>query len=77
MYKPGTRFEVKIKIVQGSTVVEPGTRGEIVEGIDKAVTRYTKWLYYITSFVIFNINELKLSFRKPKHWRVPIKNYAI
>ena len=42
MYKPGTRFEVKIKIVQGSTVVEPGTRGEIVEGIDKMVGKSYK-----------------------------------
>jgi len=37
MYKPGTKFEVKIRIKQGNTVIEPGTKGEIIEGISKMV----------------------------------------
>ena len=37
MYKNGTKFEVKIKIKQGNTVIEPGTKGEILEGISKMV----------------------------------------
>ena len=37
MYKNGTKFEVKIKIKQGNTVIEPGAKGEILEGISKIV----------------------------------------
>lgn len=42
MYKPGTKFEVKVRINQGSNVIEPGTKGEIVEGIDKMVGKSYK-----------------------------------
>lgn len=42
MYKPGTKFEVKVRIKQGQTVIEPGTKGEIIEGIDKMVGKSYK-----------------------------------
>ena len=44
MYKPGTKFEVKIRIKQGTNVIEPGTKGEIVEGVDKMVGKSYKVL---------------------------------
>lgn len=37
MYKPGTIIEVKVRIEQGQTVIDPGTRGEILEGFAKMV----------------------------------------
>ena len=37
MYKPGTKIEVKVRIKQGETIIEPGTRGEILEGVAKMV----------------------------------------
>jgi len=37
MYKPGTKFEVKRRIKQGNTVIEPCTKGEIIEDISKMV----------------------------------------
>ena len=37
MYRPGTKIEVKVKIKQGQTIIEPGTRGEILEGVARMV----------------------------------------
>lgn len=44
MYKPGTKFEVKVKIKQGQTIIEPGTKGEILEGVAKMVGKSYKVL---------------------------------
>ena len=37
MYRPGTRFEVKLKIKSGSEEFEPGLRGTILQGVNKMV----------------------------------------
>lgn len=37
MYRPGTRFEVKLKIKSGSHEFEPGLRGTILQGVNKMV----------------------------------------
>ena len=37
MYRPGTKIEVKVRIKQGQTIIEPGTRCEILEGVAKMV----------------------------------------
>ena len=42
MYKSGTKFEVKTRIKLGETVIEPGTKGEIIEGILKMVGKSYK-----------------------------------
>jgi len=42
MYKTGTKFEVKTRIKMGETIIEPGTKGEIIEGISKIVAKAYK-----------------------------------